>query len=154
MQIALRAEHHSAFFENTDERFVGVFEEQTFDRFDVIDEVSVQAHGMDDRQIVSLTQREIVDAVCGCCVHDARATFRANEVGRENLKCSRCIDADVREQLFVARADQFCAFYGFRHGMFNVPEHSFTQRFGNDERLALGFAEAVVDIVADSQCQI
>ena len=65
---------------------VGVLEEQACDRLDLIDEMAVEPDTVDDRQVVRLAQRKIVDAVSRRRVHDTGAILGADEVGREHGK--------------------------------------------------------------------
>ncbi len=152
--VALRAEHETTFFQDANQRFVGVLEEQAGDRLDLVDEVPVEPDAVHDRQSVRLAELEIVNAIRWCRMHDAGTVFGADEIGRQHGERLVRIDREIIEQLLVARTDKGAAFYGLDDLVFDIAKHRLAQRLGDDQRLPVRLAVAVVDVLADGERQV
>ena len=108
--------------EEYDEWFIGSLEEHSGDRFDLRQETSVLTNGVHDRQVVLLAERQVINAIRWCRVDDARATFGANAVSRDNLECI-CIHFQVVEQALIAHADQISTFNVLHDLVVGIFEH-------------------------------
>jgi len=151
---ALGAEHHAAVFEDADQRFVGFLEEHAGDRFDFGHEIAVKANAMHHRQAMLLPEGQIVDTVSRRRVHDAGATFGADEVAGVYLEGGVRIDVEIVEQPLVAGADQLAALNGFDDRVFLIAHDRLAQRLGQDQRLAVYIAIAVVDVSTNRERQV
>ena len=154
MQVAFGTEHHAAVFQNSDERLVGVLEEHSLDRLNVIDEMTIKTDAVYDWQIVRLAECQIVNTIGRRGVDDAGTAFCTHEVGREDLERVSRVDINVIEELFVTCADELRAFDRLHDRMLDVTEHGFAKRFRNNQDLAFRLAEAVVDIRANCERQV
>ena len=114
MLVALGAKHHAAIFEDANQRFVGVLEEQSFHRLHCVDETTIQTNTVQDGQVVRLAHGQVVNAVRGSSVDNARAVFGTDKIGGKDLECIRRIDFEIVEKLLIAHADQRRALNGLR----------------------------------------
>ncbi|MEJ2275657.1 MAG: hypothetical protein P8Y01_13980, partial [Woeseiaceae bacterium] len=152
--VALRAEHQTALLENADQWLVGIFEKQALDGFDRVDEVAVQADTVHDGQAVCLAQREVIDAIGRCRMHNTGAVLRADEISRHDRERIVRIDIEIVEEALVTHANQLVAAHGPDDFVFHVAKYGLAQGFGHDQRLSVGLAKAVVDVFAYGQSEV
>ena len=116
--------------------------------------MTIEAYAVQHRQVVLLAEREIVDAVRGRRVYDAGAVLDTDEIRSQHPECVFRIHLEVIEQLLISHTDEFATLHGLRHCVLDISEYGLSQCFGNDQRLSIRFAIAVIDVLAHSECEI
>ena len=109
---------------------------------------------MHNRQPVRLSECKVINTVRRRRVNDTGTALGANEISCINLERGVGIHLEIVEQALIASTKQFAAFDGLDDGMFQVAHDRLAQRFCNDQRLAVDFAVAVVDVGAHGECEV
>ncbi len=153
MQIFFLAEQQALCFEQVDNDGIGIFEKQARHRCHLRFEIAIESDAVNDRQIVALSQLEVVHPVGGCNVHDPGAIVCADKV-RRMYPTDVAVGRQVVKQALVVKSNQIMALNGFDDLVIGFSHNNLKPCRGEDQNLITVLDVDIVDVRTHSQGEV